>query len=56
MAFDNGKKALHYILGNPANVSLGIFDKVMPEMSGPEAIKELRKNNIQIPLIGLTGM
>ncbi|MDF2959759.1 MAG: Two component transcriptional regulator, AraC family [Paenibacillus sp.] len=51
--FDNGKKALDYLLANPADVLL--CDIMMPVMTGLEVARELRKASNSIKIFFLSG-
>jgi two-component system, chemotaxis family, CheB/CheR fusion protein len=55
---ENGRDAVDVIqaaVDNDSTFDLAIIDMQMPEMSGLEAIEELRKRNIDIPAIALTA-
>ena len=55
---ENGKKALQKILDNNEpfkKYDLLITDVQMPELSGVELIQELEKQNINIPVLIITG-
>nr|WP_275983710.1 response regulator [Paenibacillus hamazuiensis] len=51
--FDNGRKALDYLLANPADVLL--CDIIMPVMSGLELARELRQASLPTKIIFLSG-
>ena len=55
--FMNGKIAYEYILKNK-NINLFILDIMLPEMTGLELLKEIRKNEIHksTPIIMLTAL
>ncbi|RZJ39666.1 MAG: response regulator, partial [Chryseobacterium sp.] len=47
----NGRGGIQYILDNPNKIDLILLDMMMPDISGTEVIKELRKINCEIPII-----
>jgi PAS domain S-box-containing protein len=49
----NGRQALHILEHSSFNLIL--MDKEMPELDGYETTKEIRKTNMKVPIIGLTG-
>lgn len=50
----NGKEAVELFLDNPS-IDIILMDIKMPEMSGYEAIKQIREDNPAIPVIALTA-
>ncbi|MBA7519305.1 Sensor histidine kinase RcsC [subsurface metagenome] len=50
----NGRKAVDLYLENP-DINLVLMDIKMPVMNGIESLKELKKNNIQVPVIAQTA-
>jgi len=50
----NGKQAIQLMENNP-NIQLVLMDIKMPEMNGIEALKELQKRNVKIPVIAQTA-
>ncbi len=49
----NGRQALTILEHSSFNLIL--MDKEMPELDGYETTKEIRKTNMKVPIIGLTG-
>jgi len=52
---DNGAIALSYLSKNPTLVKLLLTDLVMPELTGKQLCKEVRKLDSQLPIILMTG-
>ena len=52
-SFTSGKKALEYLRDNPVNLML--TDINMPEMSGLDLIKAIKKTKPDLPIIAMTG-
>lgn len=52
-AFDNAITALEHIKNN--NIDLAIFDVMLPKMSGLDAIKELRRSDVNLPVLILSA-
>jgi len=52
---ENGKRALELFLATPERYSMIITDICMPEVSGCELIRVIRKHNADIPIIAITG-
>jgi len=50
----NGKEALDFLKNNQ-NIDIVLMDIMMPIMNGYEAIKQIRKDNINIPIIAVTA-
>jgi CheY-like chemotaxis protein len=51
-----GKQALE-LLGNPENsIRLIVTDHLMPVMSGPEFVAEVRRRGFTVPVIVLSGL
>ncbi len=55
MVAANGKEALKILHERADEVSLVMSDLVMPEMGGATMIQEIRKMNLAIPVIILSG-
>ena len=53
--FINSTEALEFCLQNPNGIDLMITDYTMPNMTGVELAKELKLNNIDIPIILSSG-
>jgi len=54
----DGKQALS-VLGSPENsehIDLVITDHIMPQMNGPQFVKELRQNFPSMPVLVLSGL
>lgn len=51
----DGKKAVNLCINKGPIWDIILMDKTMPIMNGLEATKEIRKMNIKIPIIALTG-
>lgn len=49
----NGQEAMEIVRKEP--IALAILDIQMPEMTGLEALQELRERGIEIPVIIMTG-
>lgn len=49
----DGKEALNIITSK--SIDLLLIDERMPRMSGTDCINEIRKNNLQLPIILITG-
>ena len=52
---ENGLKALEKAIADPT-IELIVSDVNMPEMSGIQLIKELRKQGLDVPIVVLTGV
>jgi len=51
----NGQLAVEAYKAHAADIALGIFDVIMPVMSGPEAVAHIRRLNPQAKVIFSTG-
>ena len=51
----NGKEALEIVKQNPQKIDLVLSDVIMPEMGGPEFIKEAKKINNSLKMIYMSG-
>lgn len=53
-----GRKALEYLQSEPGRDNIGVVvtDHVMPDMDGPEFVRQLRAFNREIPIIVISGM
>jgi DNA-binding response OmpR family regulator len=51
----NGRGAVEEFMSNPDEISLVILDLTMPEMTGEEAMREIRKIRAQVPIILTSG-
>ena len=51
---DDGKEGLEFIIKN--NPDMVILDLGLPSLSGEEVLKEMRKQDITVPVIVLTGI
>ncbi|HKI60529.1 MAG TPA: transporter substrate-binding domain-containing protein, partial [Mariprofundaceae bacterium] len=51
----NGREAVDIFAANPAAIDLVLTDVVMPDMGGPEAVKEMRRINPQLRVVYLSG-
>ncbi len=54
-SFDDPRKALRYYEENPQKITLMITDVTMPDLSGPELIREAMKINPALPVILVTA-
>jgi DNA-binding NtrC family response regulator len=52
---DNGRKAME-LFASPNPFAMVISDHLMPEMSGPELVKELRGRQCVLPILVLSGL
>jgi DNA-binding NtrC family response regulator len=52
---DNGRKAME-LFASPNPFAMVISDHLMPEMSGPELVKELRDRQCVLPILVLSGL
>lgn len=52
---EDGQKAVDYVIKHAEDIKLCIFDLIMPNLGGVEALIQIRKKGILIPTIGLTG-
>ena len=50
--FENGKECIDNLYKNPAVISL---DYSLPDMSGLEVLKKVKKHNTEIPVIIVSG-
>ncbi|HMA69108.1 MAG TPA: PAS domain S-box protein [Candidatus Mcinerneyibacterium sp.] len=53
--FNNPKKAKDYILKNYKNYDAFIFDQTMPDLTGEDLTRIIRKEAIDVPIFILTG-
>jgi DNA-binding NtrC family response regulator len=51
-----GQEALKLLADTPANIGLIITDHLMPVMSGPEFIAEVRHRGFTLPVVVLSGL
>ena len=51
-----GQEALKLLADTPANIGLIITDHLMPVMSGPEFIAEVRHRGFRLPVVVLSGL
>lgn len=51
----NGKEALEIVKQNPEKIDLVLSDVIMPEMGGPEFVKEAKKINKSLKMIYMSG-
>jgi DNA-binding NtrC family response regulator len=51
----NGRKAME-LFASPAPFGMVISDHLMPEMGGPELVKELRDRQCALPILVLSGL
>lgn len=51
----NGRKGLE-LFASPFSFAMVITDHLMPEMSGPEMVKELRGRRCNLPILVLSGL
>jgi DNA-binding NtrC family response regulator len=51
-----GQEALKLLADTPANIGLIITDHLMPVMSGPEFIAEVRHRGLTLPVVVLSGL
>ena len=51
----NGKGAWYYLESQFAEYNLGIFDWLLPNLSGLELLKKLRKSESYLPVLMLTA-
>jgi DNA-binding response OmpR family regulator len=51
----NGRKAME-LFASPAPFAMVISDHLMPEMGGPELVKELRDRQCVLPILVLSGL
>jgi CheY-like chemotaxis protein len=52
----HGQRALELLDDEPADIGLIITDHLMPVMSGPEFVTELRGRGYTIPVVVLSGL
>jgi CheY-like chemotaxis protein len=52
-ASNGGRQALNIL--EHSSFNLVLMDKEMPELDGYETTKDIRKTNMKVPIIGLTG-
>jgi len=52
---NDGREAVQLFAANPGKVDLVIMDVVMPVMSGPAAVREIRQIDRKVKVIYLTG-
>jgi DNA-binding NtrC family response regulator len=52
---ENGRKAME-LFASPSSFAMVISDHLMPEMSGPELVKELRDRQCVLPILVLSGL
>jgi DNA-binding NtrC family response regulator len=52
---DNGRKAME-LFASPNSFAMVISDHLMPQMSGPELVKELRDRQCVLPILVLSGL
>jgi DNA-binding NtrC family response regulator len=52
---ENGRKAME-LFASPNPFAMVISDHLMPEMSGPELVKELRDRQCVLPILVLSGL
>ncbi|MBT5855003.1 PAS domain S-box protein [bacterium] len=56
IVFENGQEALSFYKDNSDRINLVIMDMMMPVMDGPTAIEEMKKVNVNVQVIGVTGI
>ncbi len=54
-SFNSSREILGYLLDNHQNYDLLLSDLTMPEMTGIDLAGELRRRNIKIPIVIMTG-
>lgn len=54
-AFSDGESAYKWLMVEHQNVDVGIFDYMLPGMSGVELLQELREDEVVIPVLMLTA-
>ncbi|MDQ6954014.1 MAG: PAS domain S-box protein, partial [Mariprofundaceae bacterium] len=54
-AFEHGSAAVKYFAKHQSDIDLVILDMSMPQMSGPQVLKKLRKKGLKVPVIVCSG-
>ncbi len=51
----NGLEAVSLYTANASNIKVAVFDMIMPEMNGFEAISAIRRMNPNLPVLSMSG-